>query len=221
MYSGDGAEERSPEPRPLGRAGVLRRPPRPLAYLPFCDGCRANLPVLNPLILMEATRLPGASGQVPSGIRHARPSLHRDGGMSVRSAIALVRMALLFFLAESPFVSVPAGLYPGHVAAIVLTGALVVAAPLGIVIVRALRASSEEELAEKYRKSERLYFLTAAVSLVGVIMTSLGGGAVGTPGIVVSAAGMSAALWLLLKATPARGRRDSRFPIPADRGHLQ
>jgi hypothetical protein len=141
--------------------------------------------------------------------------------MSIRSAIALVRMALLFILAESPFVLLLAGLYPGYVVAIVLVGAFVVAAPLGVVLAGALRGSSEDELAEKYRKSERLYFLAAAASQLGVIMTSLGRGAVGTPGLVVSAGGMLAALWLLLKASPAGSRRDARSPAPVDQGRLE
>jgi hypothetical protein len=133
----------------------------------------------------------------------------------------LVRMALLFFLAESPFVPLLAGLYPGYVGAIVLAGAFVVAAPLGIVLARALREASEDELAENYRNSERLYFLAAAASQVGEIMTSLGRGAVTTPGIVVSACGMLAALWLLAKAAPEGSRRDARSPAPVEEGPIE
>src|SRR6185312_11260958 len=106
-----------------------------------------------------------------------------DDWMSVRSAMSLVRMALLFFLAEGPFVPVLAGLYPGYVAALVLAGAFLVAAPLGIVLARALQRGSGDELAERYRKSERLYFLAAVTSQVGVVLTSLARGDGTTPGI--------------------------------------
>jgi hypothetical protein len=141
--------------------------------------------------------------------------------MSVRSAMSLVRMALLFFLAESPFVPVLAGLYPGYVAAIVLASAFVVAAPVGIVLARALQRGSEDELAEKYRKTERLYLLAAAASQVGAIMTGLGRGDLITPGIVVSAGGMLAALWLLIKASAEGFSRDAHPPTPADQGPLE
>jgi L-asparagine transporter-like permease len=141
--------------------------------------------------------------------------------MSVRSAMSLTRMALLFFLAESPFVPVLAVLYPGYVAAIVLASAFFVAAPMGLVLARALQRGSEDELAERYRKSERLYVLAAAASQAGAILTSLGRRDVFTPGIVVSAGGMWVALWLLLKA-PAEGfSRDAHPPTPMDHGPLE
>jgi hypothetical protein len=141
--------------------------------------------------------------------------------MSVRSAVVLVRLALLFFLAESPFVPLLAGLYPGYVVPIVLAGALAVSVPLGVVLAHALQRGLEDEFAEEYRKLERFYFLAAAASLVGVILASLGRGAIGTLGVVVSAGGMLAAGWMLLKAAPAVSRRDGRLAAPMDRGHLE
>jgi hypothetical protein len=145
----------------------------------------------------------------PPGFGPHIPHFIGDGEMSVRSATTLVRMALLFFLAGSPFVPLLAGIYPGHVTPIVLAGALVLAAPPGIVLARALQRGLEDELAERYRRSERSYFLAAAASQLGVVMVSLGRGAVGAPGIVLSAGGMLAAFWLLLKASPA-GRSSAR-----------
>lgn len=141
--------------------------------------------------------------------------------MSVRSAMSLMRMALLFFLAESPFVSVLAGLYPGYIVAIVVASAIVVAAPVGIVLARALQRGSEDVLAERYRNSERLYILAASASQVGAIMTSLGRGDVITSGFVVSAGGMSAAVWLLLKAAAEAFSRDAPPPSPVDQGPLE
>jgi hypothetical protein len=140
--------------------------------------------------------------------------------MSIRSAIVLARMALLFFLAESPFVQLLAGVYPDHIVPIILAGALVIAAPPGIVLARALQRGLEDEFAENYRKLERFYVLAATASQVVVVMATLGRRTVGAPGLVVSAAGMSAALWLLLKAAPAGIRRDHGFPTPLDQGRL-
>jgi hypothetical protein len=131
--------------------------------------------------------------------------------MSVRSKILLARMALLSFLAEGPFVPLLVGLYPGYGEAIVLAGALVVAVPPGIVIARGVLAGSEDELAERYRALERHYLLAAAASQIGVMMTSLGRGAVGATGLVVSAGGMLSGLWLLRKAS-AGNRPGARFP---------
>ena len=130
-------------------------------------------------------------------------------------------MALLFFLAVSPFVPLLAAIYPGYVVPIILGSAVVIAAPLGIVLARALLRGVEDEFFEKYRKSERFYALAAAASQLGVIMATFGPGAMGTLGIVASAAGMLAAVCLLCKSSPAGNRRDVRFRTPADQRHLE
>jgi hypothetical protein len=121
------------------------------------------------------------------------PHFIRDGAMNIRSAMTLVRMALLFFLAGSPFVPLLAGVYPGQVIPIVLGGALALAAPPGGVVARAQQR----------------------------FMASLGRGIVAGPGILLSAGGMLAAFWLLLKAAPAGDRRDAGFPTPLDQGGLE
>ncbi len=132
--------------------------------------------------------------------------------MTVRSAMILARMALLFFLAESPFAPLLGLRYPGHVAAIVLAGAVVVAAPMGLLLARAIRAGSEDQLAERYRKTEWSYLLAAAASLAGVILTIRGRGDLGASGILLSAGGMLTALWLLLHDRPAGSRPDAASP---------
>ncbi len=141
--------------------------------------------------------------------------------MSVRSILVLVRLAVLFVLAGSPFVTFLVGRFPGFAVPIVLAGAFVVSIPPGIVLARALQRSLEDEFAAKYRDSERYFFLAAAASQVGVLMAKLGRGTVGTLGIVASVGGMIAATWLLLKAAPAGIRRPGRFFAPADRDHLE
>jgi hypothetical protein len=138
--------------------------------------------------------------------------------MTVRLATVFVRMAFLFFLAESPFAPLLAGRYPAYVVPIVLVGAPVIAAPLGIVVARALRRKREDELAETYRRLEGYYILAAIASQVGVVMASLGRGTVGTLGVVVSAGGTSAALWLLLKAASVGSARGARRPASMDDG---
>ena len=57
--------------------------------------------------------------------------------MSVRFAMVLMRMAFLFFLAVSPFVTFLADVYAGYVVPIILIGAFVIASPMGIVLTRA------------------------------------------------------------------------------------
>jgi hypothetical protein len=169
---------------------------------------------------MEARLLPDASTSIPFRIRDKRPLFCRDGEMSIRYAVVLVRLALLFFLAESPLIPLLAGLYPGYVVPIVLAGALVVSVPVGIVLAHALQRGLEGEFAEEYRKLERFYFLAAAASLAGVLMVSLGRGPIGTLGLIVSAGGMLAAGWMLLKAAPAGSRREGQLATPMDPGRL-
>jgi hypothetical protein len=137
--------------------------------------------------------------------------------MSTRYAIRLARMALLFVLATSPFVPFLAAVYPGHVVPIILLGAVAIAAPLGIVFARSLLRGLEDELVERYRKSEVFYLLAASASQLGVVMASLTRGAVATLGIVMSAAGMLAAMWLLWKVSPAGSRRNRTLPAPHGR----
>lgn len=138
--------------------------------------------------------------------------------MSFRSTMVFMRFAVLFFLAGSPFVAFFAGLYPAFVVPIVLAGALVVSVPLGLVLFRAILTGREDEFAARYRKSERSFFLSAALSQVGLILSHPGRGAVGPVGVVVSAVGMLAAFWLLVKAAPAGGRPDAGILSPVDPG---
>ncbi len=141
--------------------------------------------------------------------------------MSVRSAMVLARMAFLFFLAGSPFVPLLAGVYTGHVVSIILAGAFVIAAPLGIVLTRSLQRSSVYELVDRYRELERFYLLAAIASQTGVLMARLGRGTVGTFGIAVSVAGMMTALWLLLRVSPAGSRQNAHYPSPMDQGRRE
>jgi hypothetical protein len=127
-----------------------------------------------------------------------------------------MRFALLFFLAVSPFVVFLAGQFPGHIVPIVLAGAVVISAPPGVVLARALQRGLEDELTAKYQQSERSFFLAAAASQVGVVAASVGRGAVGTLGIVIAAGAMMAATWLLVKTAPAGSRRADRFLASAD-----
>lgn len=129
--------------------------------------------------------------------------------MSVRSAIILGRMALLFFLAESPLAYHLARHYPHHGAAIVLAGALVVAAPMAFLLARAIHGGLEGRVAEKYHKGEGRYLLAAAASLAGMVVTFVDRPHVGIVGVVLSTGGMLAALWLLFNAGPAGSRQDS------------
>ena len=78
--------------------------------------------------------------------------------------------------------------------------------PLGLLLARSIRDGSEDQFAEKYRRSEGSYLLAAAASLVGVILTTQGRADVGIPGLMISAGGMVAALWLLWNARPVRSR---------------
>lgn len=137
--------------------------------------------------------------------------------MSVRSTIVLMRLAVLFFLAASPFVAFLAESYPARVVPIVLVGALGVSLPVGVVLTRAMQQGLEEEFAARYRRVEAVFFLAAVASQAGAVLSSLGRGTVGGLGIVVSTVGMLAALWLLLKAAPA-GRRDADLLAPMDPG---
>jgi hypothetical protein len=136
--------------------------------------------------------------------------------MSLRSTLVFMRLAALFFLAGGPFVAFVAGLYPNHVVPVVLAGALVVSVPLGLVLVRAMQTGREDEFAARYRKSERYFFLSAAVSQVGAILSNPGRGAIGPLGVVVSAGGMLAVFWLLMKAAPVGSRRDGQLLAPMD-----
>ncbi len=101
--------------------------------------------------------------------------------MSVRSAMILGRLALVFFLGVSPFVPLLAKLYPGYVVPIVLAGSLIIGSPLGLALGHAVLRGLEDEFAEKYRRSERFYLLAAAASQGGLLLTSLGRGAVVRP----------------------------------------
>lgn len=141
--------------------------------------------------------------------------------MNVRSAMILGRLALVFFLGVSPFVPLLAGLYPGYVVPIVLAGALIIGSPLGLALGHAVLRGLEDEFAEKYRRSERFYLLAAAASQGGLLLTSLGRGAVGALGLVLSSGGMLAAVWLLLKTSTEGDRHDSGFPASMDRGRLK
>jgi hypothetical protein len=134
--------------------------------------------------------------------------------------MVLARLAILFVLAASPFVPFLAALYPGYVVPIVLAGALVVSVPPGIVLSRALHRNQDDEFATNYQESERSFFLAAAASQVGVLMASLGRGVVGALGVVASAGGMMAAIWLLLRAAPTGSRRTERFLASADQDRL-
>ena len=141
--------------------------------------------------------------------------------MSVRSAMTLGRLAFLFFLGVSPFVPLLARVYPGHVGTIVLAGAMIISSPLGFALGHAVLRGLEDEFAEKYRRSEHSYLLAAAASQGGLLLTSLGRGAVGAVGLVLSLGGMLAASWMLLKATTEGNRHDSGFPASMDRGRLK
>jgi hypothetical protein len=142
--------------------------------------------------------------------------------MSLRSTMLFMRLAALFVLAGGPFVVFFAGRYPAYVVPIVLAGALVVSVPLGIVLVRAMQTGREEEFAARYRKSERYFFLSAVMSQVGALMSNPGRGAIGPLGVVVSAGGMLAVFWLLMKAAPVGTRRDAQLLAPVDPGrHLE
>lgn len=123
--------------------------------------------------------------------------------MSLRSIIVFMRLAALYFLAGVPFVAFLAGLYPAYVVPLVLAGALVVSVPPGVVLVRAMQMGREDEFAANYRKLERYFFLLAAIIPVAVIMSNPARGAAGTLGVFVSAGGMLALFWLLMKAAPA------------------
>jgi hypothetical protein len=141
--------------------------------------------------------------------------------MTIRSTFVLVRLAILFFLAGSPFVVFLAGRFPSHIVPIVLAGALVISAPPGAVLARALQRGLEDEFTANYLQWERSFFLAAAASQVGVLLAHLGPGAVGTLGIVVAAGGMMAATWLLLKAAPAGSHSAGRFLASADQDRFE
>ncbi len=90
--------------------------------------------------------------------------------------------------------------------------------PLGLVLVRAMQTGREDELASRYRKSEWSFVLAAVVSQLGGFLSNPGRWAIGPLGIVVSAGGMLAVFWLLMKVAPAGSRHDSQLPTPADPG---
>jgi hypothetical protein len=137
--------------------------------------------------------------------------------MSVRSTVVFMRLAVFFFLAASPSVAFIAALFPAHVVPIVLVGALGVSLPVGVVLVRAMQQGLEEEFAGRYRKLEAVFFLTAAVSQIGWILSISGRGTAGALGLLVSTFGLLAACWLLLKAAPA-GQPDADLLAPMDPG---
>jgi hypothetical protein len=141
--------------------------------------------------------------------------------MTIRSTFVLVRLAILFFLSGSPFAIFLAGRFPSHIVPIVLAGALVISAPVGIVLTRALQKGLEGEFTANYLHWERSFFLAAAASQVGVLLAHVGRGAVGTMGIVVATGGMMAATWLLLKTAPASSRRAGRFLASADQDRFE
>ena len=109
-----------------------------------------------------------------------------------------------------------ANVYPGQIIAVVVVGAIILAAPLGIAVARALRRMLEDELADNYRRSERFYILAAAASQAGVLMASLGRGILATLGLMISAGGTIAAIALLLNTWPWGRRRYACSPDPAD-----
>ncbi len=138
--------------------------------------------------------------------------------MSVQFSIILMRMALFFFLAESPCVLMVAAAYPAHVSAIIVGGAIILAVPPGVVIARMLRSRSIVEFSEGYRRLEWLFVLASVTSLAGVWMT---GNWRPPVGIAVSSVGMVGALGLLLKSLSARDDRLNGFSAPTDRGRQE
>ncbi len=136
--------------------------------------------------------------------------------MNIRSEITLARMSLLFLLAESPCVCLPAARAPDYVGVIVLAGAIIIASPAGVVVSRALRAGLEEDLAKSYRKVEWLFLLAAATSLAGVMLASLRRSPFETVGMGISAVGMGVAIGLLVGFSVWRGRPGGRISIPTD-----
>ena len=125
--------------------------------------------------------------------------------MSFRSAVALIRLASLYFLTGCPTVAFLADVYPAQVAPIVLISALAVGALPGLLLARALQRGREAEFAARYRRLEGPFFLVAAVSLAGLMVRSAWRGGLGHFGFVVSAIGLFAASCLLLKAAPGQG----------------
>lgn len=123
-----------------------------------------------------------------------------------------MRLATLFFLTASPVVALLANAHRAHVGPIVLFGALAVGTPVGLLLGRAMQRGLEEEFAARYRRSEGAFFLTAAVSQVGMLVR--GQGVVGMLAIAVSACAILAACWLLLKAAPAGAGRAARALAP-------
>jgi hypothetical protein len=137
--------------------------------------------------------------------------------MSVPSAMIFTRLAILFFVAGCPFAAFFARLYPAYVVPIVLAAALIVSVPPGLLLVRAMRRGREDGIAARYRRSERGFFLAAAVSQLGLMLSSPGRGPIGALGVAISAGGMFAACWLLLKVAAVESRRD-RWLAPVDPG---
>lgn len=137
--------------------------------------------------------------------------------MNVGSMIALARMSLLFLLAESPCVYLPAARAPDYVGVMVLVGAIVIASPAGIVVARALRGGVEEDLAASYRKVEWLFLLAAATSLAGVLLVSLGRPSFERVGLGISAVGMVLAAGMLVGSARWHGRPGGRISIPMER----
>lgn len=137
--------------------------------------------------------------------------------MNIGSTISLARMSLLFLLAESPCVCLPAARAPDYVGVLVLVGAIVIASPAGIVVARALRGGMEEDLAESYRKVEWLFLAAAATSLAGVLLVSLGRPPFGLVGLGISAVGMVLAVGLLVGSARWRGRPGGHISIPTNR----
>ncbi len=131
--------------------------------------------------------------------------------------IALARMSLLFLLAESPCVCLPAARAPDYVGVLVLVGAIVIASPAGIVVARALRGGMEEDLAESYRKVEWLFLVAAAASLAGVLLVSLGRPPFEAVGLGISAVGMVLAVGLLAASARRRGGPGGSVSIRTDR----
>jgi hypothetical protein len=130
--------------------------------------------------------------------------------MSQRAAMRISRLAILLYLAGSPVFTFFARLLPAHVAPIVVTGALLMSVPLGVLLVRVMSLGREEDFAERYRKSEWSFVGTAVVSQIGVILASSSRPSVICVGLAFSAIGLPVAFGLLLRAAPVHGLRDTR-----------
>lgn len=125
--------------------------------------------------------------------------------MTTRSAVAMVRLAILFFLTGTPAVALLAARYPAQDTVVVLVGALLVGIPLGVGLCSAMIRGLEDEFAARYRLLEPRFLAAAGLSGLGLILAVPGSGRLAFTGGLLSALGLAAAFWLLFKTSRSTG----------------